>query len=291
MHHIPEQMARSHLASRQAEAEVSRVRRVALAHSPGGGGRAPCPARPRGRRPGLAPGSQSPLPTSQGVVDVARLDTGEGPLTGRSRQLRRRGAFAHVLASALADIRRGPAWGRIGGVTHLDPTALDAAVAALTDPALAGFVAVVCLAGPGRRPRSALGSPAGGPRGRRAGHGPARPTSIPDGEVVAGRHPLPSTDPDGVPAIRRSRWRTRLPTTSATPTRCRGCGSRRSSPRQRSPDHRGRARGGALVPRAGRPPRRARVARRDPVTGAVRALGRGASYATASSRSTRASST
>lgn len=31
MHHIPEQMARSHLASRQAEAEVSRVRRVALA--------------------------------------------------------------------------------------------------------------------------------------------------------------------------------------------------------------------------------------------------------------------
>ena len=31
MHHIPEQMARSHLVSRQAEAEASRVRRVALA--------------------------------------------------------------------------------------------------------------------------------------------------------------------------------------------------------------------------------------------------------------------
>ena len=31
MHYIPEQMARSHLASRQAEAEASRIRRVARA--------------------------------------------------------------------------------------------------------------------------------------------------------------------------------------------------------------------------------------------------------------------
>ena len=31
MHHIPEQMARSHLAARQVEAEASRIRRVARA--------------------------------------------------------------------------------------------------------------------------------------------------------------------------------------------------------------------------------------------------------------------
>jgi hypothetical protein len=78
-------------------------------------------------------------------------------------------------------------------VTHLDPAALDAAVAALTDPALADVVAVVAGADPeaGRdeagRPLAVLVADHGGVARLDVAH--------PDGALVRGRHPLPSTDP------------------------------------------------------------------------------------------------
>ncbi len=78
-------------------------------------------------------------------------------------------------------------------MTHLDRTALDAAVAALLDPALAGFVAVVAWPDPdaGRdatgRPRAVLVADSAGTARLDDQH--------PEGLVVSGRHPLPSTDP------------------------------------------------------------------------------------------------
>jgi len=78
-------------------------------------------------------------------------------------------------------------------VTHLDLAALDAAVAALTDPALADVVAVVAWPDPaaGRddagRPLAVLVADHGGLARLDA--------ATPDGAVLAGRHPLVSTDP------------------------------------------------------------------------------------------------
>jgi len=72
-------------------------------------------------------------------------------------------------------------------------TALDAAVAALTDPALAAIVDLVAWpdlqAGrdDDRRPNAVLVADSGGVARLSEAH--------PDGEVVRGRHPLPSTDP------------------------------------------------------------------------------------------------
>jgi hypothetical protein len=73
------------------------------------------------------------------------------------------------------------------------PTALDAAVAALTAPELAPVIALVAWPDP-----DAGREPSGRPRGVLvADHGGrARLDDIhPDGVLVAGRHPLPSTDP------------------------------------------------------------------------------------------------
>ena len=75
----------------------------------------------------------------------------------------------------------------------IDRAALDAAVAALTSPDLAPAVALVCWPDPdaGRdadgRPRAVLVADSGGVARLDADH--------PDGVVVGGEHPLPSTDP------------------------------------------------------------------------------------------------
>ena len=78
-------------------------------------------------------------------------------------------------------------------MTLVDPPALDAAVAALTAPALAGIVALVAWPDPeaGRdpsgRPLAVLVADHGGTARLDAEH--------PDGVLTVGRHPLPSTDP------------------------------------------------------------------------------------------------
>ena len=216
MHLIPEQMARNHMSLAISEVEVWRASPRRPRRPPGGGGRAPRPAGSRGGRPGRRARRPSPSPSRPGRVRQAAR-AGDPPRGSPARRRPPDGLRVRQDRSA----------------THPDRTALDAAVAALRRPALAGFVAVVAWPDPdaGRdgtgRPRAVLVADHGGTARLDAEH--------PDG-VVWSRVATRCRAPTRWPSCRTpSRWPTRRRPTSATPTRCRGCASRRSSPTRAAP--------------------------------------------------------
>ena len=178
------------------------------------------------------------------------------------------GRVTHLEGHPPVVVSAGRRCGRIGAV-HPDRTALDTAVTALRSPDLAAVVAVVAWPDPdaGRdatgRPRAVLVADHAGVARLDDEH--------PDGALLEGRHPLPSTDPmaflpyelevaDPSPDHARNAYPLPWPRLASFFT----------DPPQPRP--RGRAHRRALLPRAGRARRRARVARRDPVARAVAAL-------------------